>query len=375
MLTKFANCLAGKNSAMKAKCLFTLLILAAFVAGLPQQVEARVRLQDICTVYGQREIQLVGTGLVVGLNGTGDGGKSAPAVRALAMMLKNMNAPATEKELSDAKNVALVAIHATVPRQGLRRGQSIDCFVSSIGGAKSLRGGRLLPTPLETVDLRDDRAVALASGGIRIDGKDSATNGIIQNGATLEQNFQSLFIDTKRNHTLTLLLDESHESFLMASEIANILNNELSPDGDSSRRAEMAKAVDSGVIEIQLPPEYHDDPVAFVGLVLNVGIDTPQSQARVLVNTRTQQIVVTGDVEIGPVIVRSKSLTVEIGAAPTEGNGAFVPVVDPKSEMSSPHLTQLLAALRQLEAPQDEVIDILREIHRSGVMHAVYEER
>lgn len=360
---------------MYTRAISTILVLGALIASMSRPAEARVRLQDICTVYGQREIQLVGTGLVVGLNGTGDGGKSAPAVRALAMMLKNMNAPATEKELSDAKNVALVAIHATVPRQGLRRGQTIDCYVSSIGGAKSLRGGRLLPTPLETVDLRDDRAVALASGGIRIDGKDSSTNGVIQNGAALEQNFTSLFIDTKRNHTLTLLLDESHESFLVASEIANILNHELSPDGDSSKRTELAKAVDSGVIEVQLPPEYRDDPVAFVGLVLNVGIDTPQSQARVLVNTRTQQIVVTGDVEIGPVIVRSKSLTVEIGAGGGEATGAFVPVVDPKSELNSPHLTQLLAALRQLEAPQDEVIDILREIHRSGVMHAVYEER
>jgi flagellar P-ring protein precursor FlgI len=352
-----------------------LILLAATLLALPRSAMARVRLQDICAVYGQREVQLVGMGLVVGLNGTGDGGKSAPAVRALAMTLKNMNSPATEKELSDAKNVALVVVHATVPRQGLRRGQTIDCYVSSVGGAKSLRGGRLLPTPLETVDLRDDKAVALAGGGIRIDGKDSQTTGVIPNGTTLEQNFVSLFIDTKRNHTLTLLLDEAHESFLIASEIANILNNELSPDGDSSRRTELAKAVDSGVIEIQLPPEYRDDPVAFVGLVLNVGIDTPQSQARVMVNTKTQQIVVTGEVEIGPVIVRSKSLTVEVGANAADGTGAFVPVVDPKTEQGSQKLTQLLAALRQLEAPQDEVIDIIREIHRSGVMHAVYEER
>ena len=359
----------------RATTILIVVSATALAALVPRPAVARVRLQDICTVYGQREVQLVGFGLVVGLNGTGDGAKTMPAIRALQMTLKNMNAPATEKELQDAKNVAMVIVHATVPRQGLRRGQTIDCHVSSVGGAKSLRGGRLLPTPLETADLRDDRAVALASGGIRIDGKETQTNGVVPNGVTLEQNFTSLFIDTKRNHTLTLLLDEAHQSFLVASEIASILNHELSPDGDSSRRTELARAVDSGVIEIQLPPEYRDDPVAFVGLVLNVGIDAPQSQARVLVNTRTQQIVVTGEVEIGPVIVRSKSLTVEIGAGIADGTGAFVPVVDPNAEQGPTHLTHLLAALRQLEAPQDEVIDILREIHRSGVMHAVYEER
>ncbi|MCH7989867.1 MAG: flagellar basal body P-ring protein FlgI [Planctomycetes bacterium] len=119
----------------------------------PQEARARVRLENICSIYGQKEVKLTGLGLVVGLNGTGDGGKNKPAMDALAKVLMHMNLPTDSADLRDAKNVAVVLIEATIPKTGLRRGQKIDCYVSSIMGAKSLRSGRLLIAPLQTAEI------------------------------------------------------------------------------------------------------------------------------------------------------------------------------------------------------------------------------
>ena len=174
------------------------LVLAAL--GLwPQQARARVRLKDICSIYGQREVKLTGIGLVTGLNGTGDGGKNLPAIRALATAMKLMNAPVLDfKELKDADNFAIVFIEATVPKHGARRGQKIDCYVTSFMGAKSLRGGRLLLAPLETAEVKDDKARGLASGAIVIEDANNELVGRIPAGVTLIDDFVRDFIDTTR---------------------------------------------------------------------------------------------------------------------------------------------------------------------------------
>ena len=110
--------------------------------------QARVRLEHLCTVAGPKEVKLTGLGLVVGLRGTGDGGKNLPAMRALSTALRLHNTPVLEAgELSDAKNVAIVMIEATIPATGLRRGQRLDCFISSVMGAKSLRGRAVVSGP------------------------------------------------------------------------------------------------------------------------------------------------------------------------------------------------------------------------------------
>jgi len=145
-----------------------------------QEAAARVRLKDICRVSGEREVKLVGIGLVTGLAGTGSGGKNLPALRALAAKLKLMHAPALEfSELKGAKNFDLVMIEATIPKNGARRGQKIDCYVTSFVSAKSLVGGRLMPAPLETAEVDDDVTRGIASGGLVIEGTDSDVVGKI----------------------------------------------------------------------------------------------------------------------------------------------------------------------------------------------------
>jgi flagellar P-ring protein precursor FlgI len=359
-------------------CRFLVTALIALLAlhALAPFAEARVRLESICTVYGQKEVKLTGMGLVVGLKGTGDGGKALPAMRALQRVLQNMNNPSTLPELQNAKNVAVVLVEATVPATGLRKGQEVDCFVSSFMGAKSLRGGRLLVTPLTRPAL-DERAyaAALASGPVFVEEEGQELTGKVPGGAVLEDNFQTPFVDDRNGLTVTLLLDAAHASFHSASEVARVVNAEFSFEAGYS---ELAKATAPGVVQVRIPEQYRDDHVRFVALLLAVGIDNPHTQARVVVNPKTGVIVVTGEVELSPVVIAHKNLTVQVGGdvLPEElPPSRFVQLDDLPADQAPQRLEELIEALNQLRVPTADVIAILRELHRTGKLHAVYEER
>jgi flagellar P-ring protein precursor FlgI len=352
--------------------------LAAFVlllSGLAATAQARVRLENICTVYGQKEVKLTGMGLVVGLNGTGDGGRNLPAMRALLRVLQHMNGPAEVAELQNAKNAALVLVEATVPATGLRKGQQLDCYVSSFMGAKSLRGGRLLVTPLVLSSVEDrEQAVALASGPLFIEAPGLELTAKIPGGTVLETSFDTQFVDAQGKF-VRLLLDEAHSSFHGASEIARVVNAEFSFEAGTN---DLARAIGPGVVEVRIPPQYQDDPVRFIALLLAVGVDNPHTQARVVVNPKTGVIVVTGEVTISPVVIAHKNLTVQVGTdlLPEEVSpGRFVPLYDEQSEAAPQRLETLIETLNQLRVPPEDIIAILRELHRSGELHAVYEER
>lgn len=361
----------GSRPSMIAAGLVALMLLSH-----SEPAVARVRLENICTISGQKEIHLTGIGLVVGLNGTGDGGDNLPAMRALASALKLMNSPVGGfEELRDADNVAMVLIDARIPKTGMRRGQKIDCYVSSVGAAESLRGGRLLIAPLQTAEIADDTVVGLASGAVVIEDPASPTTGLIPGGVVLEEDVISQFIDYARGHVITLLLDEAHSSFHAASEVARVINAEFVTEANGRL---LARAMAPGVVEVMIPPSYYDAPVEFVALMLEVGIDNPHTQARVVVNTKTGVVVVTGEVEISPVIISHKNLTIEIGAPPgfplAPVPGRFVPVANQQTRQPPQQLQDLVEALNRLRVPTSDIIDIIRELRRSGKLHAAYDE-
>jgi len=350
-----------------------ILAATACIVLRPDAAFARTRLENICTLQGQKEIQLVGLGLVVGLSGTGDGGGNLPAIRSLAAALRLLNAPVLkEDELKkNADNMALVLVAGTVPRTGLRRGQKIDCSVSSPFGAKSLRGGRLLVTPVEISDISDDTAVGLASGPIYIEDPNSLTTGKIPGGIVLEEDFVSQFVmDSEKGPSITLLLDAEHSSFYTSSEVASAINREFSFEAGNS---ELARSITPGVVEVVIPDQYIKFPVDFVAQVLDVGIENPHTQARVVVNPRAQVVIVTGEVEISPVVISHKNLTVDVGGA-TAPSGSFVALNEDDGRQSPQQLKQLVDALNQLRVPTADIISIIRELHRSGKLHAEYDE-
>ncbi len=343
-------------------------LLAVWLAA--DAASARVRLEHVCTVAGPKEVKLTGLGLVVGLKGTGDGGKSLPAVRALATTLKLHNTPVlAAEELKDVKNIAVVLVEATVPATGLRRGQRLDCFVSSVMGAKSLRGGRLLVAPVETSEIGAGTAVGLASGAIAVENPEAPTTGKVTDGITLEQDFYAYFVDRRNGPAkVTLLLDANHASFHSAGEVARVVNAEFGFESGS----DLARAVGPGAVEVRIPGQYDLDPVKFLALLMDVGVDNPQTQARVVVNAKSGTVVVTGEVEISPVVIAHKKLTVRVGDAAPEAERFRA--VGSKDDPARPQLDQLVEALNALQVPTEDVIDILRELNRSGKLHAEFIE-
>ncbi|MDA0832592.1 MAG: flagellar basal body P-ring protein FlgI [Planctomycetota bacterium] len=353
---------------------FWVAAIALCTLGMGTPAQARTRLENICTVYGQKEIKLTGTGLVVGLNKTGDGGKSPLTMMALASVMKLNNLPVVSPDqLRDADNVALVMIEATIPRTGIRRGQKIDCYVSSFLGAKSLRGGRLLTAAVETADIGDDSVIGLASGAIYIEGDGPLTTGKIPLGLTIEEDVISPFVDTENGYVITLLLDKDHASFKAAGEVAHVINEEFAEEVTG----EIARAVGPGTIDISIPEQYHVAPVDFVAEVLKIAIENPQPEARVIVNAKTGVVNFTGDVEISPIVISHKNLVIEVGGGAEPRGPSFreIPRIDKQNNQTPQQFRDLVEALNQLQVPTADQIEIIRAIHASGRLHAVYVEQ
>jgi flagellar P-ring protein precursor FlgI len=251
--------------------------------------------------------------LVIGLPGTGDGAKNKQTVQALGAALARLNQPTALADLKNADNVALVMVEASVPKAGVKRGQKIDAYVSSVLGAKSLRGGRLLSTPLTVLgDSRQKTAVALASGAMTVEDAKLATTARLPMGVDLLTEVRSHFVKAdEEQQMITLLIDPAKASFWTSSEVANAINYAFNYQAEGKK---IARAVAPGSVEVMILPEYRDQAVEFIAEVLEVGIDNPHTQARVILNSSTGAILVTGEVEISPVVITHKNFNIEVGA-------------------------------------------------------------
>jgi flagellar P-ring protein precursor FlgI len=351
------------------KLIAALAVLGLLVSLLPRAAVARTQVGNICTVYGQKEMPIIGIGLIVGLNRTGDGSKNAPAMRALASTLRYLNNPIeSAKDLSDATNVAMVAISATIPKEGASRGQRLDCYVTSTFGAKSLKGGRLLISPVRGPNVRDTAVVGLASGPVVIEDTDVLTSGRVPGGIILERDFRTSFIDRTHGNKVTLVVDPAHATFGVAWHIAEQINNDVY----TVLHTKPATALGPDRIEVLVPDLYRDDPVAFLAWLLKIDVMSPQTEARVSVNTKSKTIVIHGDVQISPVVISQKSIKVEVSAG-TEERAPFV-TINSQGQDNPQQLDELMKGLHELKVPNEDVISIVRELYYSGNLHAVYEE-
>jgi flagellar P-ring protein FlgI len=355
----------GRARLVSSAALFGILFLLT-----PPADAGRTQLRNICTVYGQKETPIIGIGLVVGLNHTGDGGKNAAAMRALASTLRYLNNPVqSSQELSDVTNVAMVAISATIPKEGASNGQRLDCYVTSTFGAKSLKGGRLLISPVRMPTVKDETVVGLASGPVVIEDADVQTAGRVPGGIILQRDFRTAFVDAAHGNKVTLVLDPAHATFGVASHVAEQINNQVYL---VARTRNLASAVGPDRIVVRVPDLYKDDPVGFIAWILEVDVVNPQMEARVFVDTKSKTVVIHGDVQISPVIIAHKNLKVEV--AGTTGEPAPFAPVSSQGQESDQQLNELLKGLQALKVSNDDVISIVRELYRSGNLHGVYEE-
>lgn len=342
-----------------------------------------VRIKDLVEVDGVRSNDLVGYGLVVGLNGTGDGLRNAPFTEEIMQnILERLGVNVTGEQFRP-RNVAAVFVTSRLPPFG-RAGSQIDVTVSAIGDAKSLLGGTLIMTPLNAAD-GQIYAVAqgtVIAGGIEAQG-DAArvvqgvpTSGVIPAGARIEREVEFEFSELS---ILRLALREP--DFTTAARIESVINANVGRG--------VAVMTDAGTVSVDLRRAGGGSPARVVVAIENLPVE-PERRARVVVDQRSGTIVMGEDVRISRVAVSQGNLTLRIEETPLTvqpspfGEGQTVVVPRTQAEIteepgiglaevpSGTSLSEVIAGLNALGVSPRDMIDILKSIKAAGALHAEF---
>ena len=356
------------SSMYRRTCWLTVVAAVALLIN-PQTAVGKTRLKNICRVKGQEENTLRGLGLVVGLNGTGEAA-DGQTMRALARAMEIMGSPLGKEgsqgagsleELKKIKNVAIVMVTAVVPETGARRGDKIDCTVSAING-KSLQGGQLISAALKGPNVADPRVYALASGPIHLEDLQLPLVGKVINGCQMAEDVINPF---SLNGYITLVLERNHANFQTASDIVTLINGRYARDEPT-----IAVAHDASNVIVRIPDVYRTDPVGFVSEILGLYIYEPQPVARVVINERSGNIVMGGDVSVGAVIVSHKNIVAQAGNPQEERFRKFDPQNLGTTSTGEPNsLDDMISALNSLGIASTDIIEIIKGIDRSGKLH------
>jgi len=348
--------------------------LSAGLALLLAGHASATQIQDLVRIKGSEESVISGYGLVVGLNGSGDGGDFAPAHEPLVEALrKRLNENTSLPDFSDSDSVALVHIQARTPANGVREGDRIDVVLATVGPAKSLQGGVLVEAVLFGPG-ENGAPFAVASGRVTLEDENHPTRSRIVAGAQMVRDIEPITVDPYGQ--IQLVLQDNKASWPLANFIASTLNGLLAPDGPP-----IARAVDQKNIIVMVPEVQREDPAGFITqiLVTNIDPDATAGAAKVIINEATGTIVMSGDVEISPVIISHAGMTIQI-VRPEPEPDPDQPVVeqldwiglDP-SGRGGASLQQLIDALNALAVPAKDRIAIIKEIWELGKLHAELE--
>jgi flagellar P-ring protein precursor FlgI len=360
-------------------------LVAAFAVAFTAFAEtsATQRIKDIASVQGVRTNQLVGYGLVVGLDGTGDQTSQAPfTIQSLNNWLERLGITLPAGTNPQLKNIAAVSVHAELP-PFVKAGQTIDVTVSSIGNAKSLRGGSLLVTSLKGLD---GQIYAIAQGNLIVNGFGAQANdgskvtvniptsGRVPNGATVERVVPSTFA---AGDTLTLSLHTA--DFTTATHLAARINKELGAD--------TATPIDSVSVTVRAPADA-GQRVAYLSTIENLEVDPGEAPAKVIINSRTGTVVIGDHVRVTPAAVSHGSLTVTIKedkkvSQPTAFSSGGTTVTVPDSTIDVEQkasrmflfepgvsLDEIVRAVNQVGAAPGDLVAILEALQQAGALHA-----
>ena len=357
--------------------------LAAVVAFTAAPPAARAeRIKDMAQVQGVRTNQLVGYGLVVGLDGTGDQTSQAPfTIQSLTNMLAQLGVVVPTNVTPQLKNVAAVSVHAMMPAF-VKPGQTIDITVNSIANAKSLRGGSLLVTPLHGLD---GQIYAIAQGnlivsGFGVQGNDGSklivnvpSSGRIPGGATIEK-----AVPTQLAAGDAIILNLNDPDFTTATRLVDIVNHGL---GDG-----IASIIDGGSVRVRAPLDI-TQRVAFLSTVENLEIDPASAPARVIINSRTGTVVISSNVRVSPAAVSHGSLTVSIkeeqrvsqpsalsSGTTTTTTSSTINVDQGSNRMflfkPGVELEQIVHAVNEVGAAPGDLVAILEALKEAGALQA-----
>jgi flagellar P-ring protein precursor FlgI len=362
----------------------SLLVTALIALSLLTAQNARAdRIKDMASIQGVRDNQLLGYGLVVGLDGSGDQTTQTPfTVQSTITMLGQMGVtlpPGTSLQL---KNVAAVMVTATLPPFA-KPGQVIDITASSLGNAKSLRGGTLLMTPLKGAD---GQIYAMAQGNLLVSGVGASAGGAsvqvnhlsvgrIPAGATVER-----AVPTALGQGDFIHLELNSNDFTTASRIVEAINNKIAPD--------TAAALDGRLIEVRAPSG--NQRVAFIAQIENMEVDPAQGVAKVTINARTGSVVMNQNVTLESCAIAHGNLTVVINTDTTVSQpNSFTKGKTEKVEKTTVEvksdkgglvqlprgvsLSEVVKALNSIGATPQDLLAILQAMKAAGALHAELE--
>lgn len=370
--------------------LWALCASAATAQPAPAREAAREAARSILTTIdqlarleGQGETVLRGQGLVFGLNGTGDSGKDLAMARPLMEYYRNNGNPlGSIDDLKNTRNVAVVNVTVTIAAGGARADDTITASVQAIYGAKSLAGGELYLTALQGPYSSGESAnvFAIAQGRIIIEDNANPRVGVVRAGARM---IRDIITTPRIDGSFTLILRPEFAGFAAASEIASRIRDEY--NGRRARDASevlptIATVIDDRTIVVEIPDVERQSPAGFVGGVMRTTINPSLLglPARVIANQAAGIIVITGDVEISPVAITQRELSITTTIPQLEPT-ADSPLVqtDRWATMSTntrpterAKLNDLLEAFNALKIPVGEQIAILTMLERAGKLHA-----
>jgi len=359
----------------------SLLLLWALLAATSPLAQAE-RIKDLAQIQGVRTNQLVGYGLVVGLDSTGDQTSQAPfTIQSLNNMLAQLGITVPTNVTPQLKNIAAVAVHAVLPAF-VKPGQTIDITVNSIANAKSLRGGSLLVTPLRGLD---GQIYAIAQGnlivsGFGIEGNDGSkltvnvpSSGRIPNGATVERTVPSPVL---QGDSVTLNLNDP--DFTTATRLAASVNRGM---GEG-----IATILDGGSVKVRAPIDT-TQRVAFISTMENLQVEPGSASAKVIINSRTGTVVISSNVIVTPAAVSHGSLSVTIKeeqsvsqplpfskGQTTVVNNSTIKVDEGSKRMflfkPGVELEQIVRAVNDVGAAPSDLVAILEALREAGALQA-----
>jgi flagellar P-ring protein precursor FlgI len=356
----------------KARLLHT---FSCAVLALGASTATGATIQDLVRIKGHEDNVITGMGLVIGLDGTGDTHKdSLIAARPYGSLLRNYgNALVTLKELDDADAFAVVQVSMEIPPTGVREGDRLDVKIATLYNATSLDGGVLVVSPLR-LPLPDSPnlvPLAVAWGDVVVEGTNPRT-GVVRGGGQMLRDVRTNPVTSAG--TMGLVLENQYAGYPVASIIAGAINDEFLLDG----RGRIAVVEDAKNIKVLVPSMERSNPAEFIAALMTIVIDPSliQTEARIVINEREGIILVTGNVEIAPVGITHRGLSINSitpgpGAAAATGGGRWTGIdTVGRESRNSTRLLDLLQALDQLMVPVEDQIAIIYELKRTGALHA-----
>lgn len=333
---------------LAVKALFMSLILSCFVFA-PVAHAQSARIKDLVNIRGVRSNQLVGFGLIIGLQGTGDSATSLATNAAVNSMMTKMGLKPNDSGYANS-NMAAVILTAELPPFA-RVGDKVDVKVSAIGDAKSVAGGTLLMTPLRA---GDSQVYVVAQGSIVTgqaagSGVQVLTVGRVPSGGVVEREFVPQF---EHEHQISLSLRE--QDFTTSARIAETINDHF--------RGFFAKPLNSAMVDVSIPPLYFDQVVSFIAEMEGLKVTVDQ-KAKVVLNERTGTVVMGADVLVDKVAISHGDLSIKVG---DKGGKDAQSVVG----LDKVTIGELVETMNALGVKPTDLVGVLQALHAAGAIHA-----